>query len=850
MPPEQATARRGKVSRRSDVYSLGAMLYHLLTGRPPFVGEALTDTLDQVLNSEPVSPRLLNPSLPRDLETICLKCLEKEPERRYGYAQELADDLGRWLRHEPIRARPISQWERALKWAKRKPAIAALAATVLLLLTVLAVSSTVAAARIERARRQMREQLYESYLSQARANRLSGRPGRRFDSLEVIKKGAAIRPSPELRDEAIAALALLDLRAARQWDLPQMTAPDSIVFDPRLERYAVETDGNIRVCRMKDDHELSSVPCRELGLGWLISFSLDGRYLAIHTREAQDCVWDFMRSEWAFEHLSGFLGFNPKRGSLAYAGTNGTISLCDLDSREPTRRIDVRATVGAGSFDPGGSRLACFNAQTLSVELRDLETETVTVSPPLPDHCDALAWSADGRLLAAGCHDNCTYVLDGQSGERVAVLKGHQMRVTRLAFNHAGNLLATTSWDGTIRLWDPIQGLPLLVLADAATSQMQFSEDDHHLAYFAHPSGRKFGLLEVAASRVYRRLPLSDPRGYVAGLDLSPDGRLLVAGGRERLCFLDFASGREIGFVAHGACVSVLFHPDGNSLLTSGDHGLTRWPIERARRGQTEEVRIGSPEPVHPDTSSIPMWFACQSADGGTVAAVINSRTGAVVLNAHSPTNLISLAHPGASFVAISPDGKWVATGTWKSTDVKIWEAATGRLEQTLLLPDSEQVLFSPDGRWLITAGGEMDYQLWEVGSWRRRFSMPAGLLVPKFGEMAFSPDSRLVAIGRTSDDIRLLETKTGHPIARIEAPDRFLLSRLCFSRDGCHLLALDTVNNVHVWDLRSLRQILKSMNLDWDMPPYAVEAGNQSPAPLRLEVIPLKSAASTSFVH
>src|SRR5207244_1102360 len=100
---------------------------------------------------EPVSPRLLNVSVPRDLETICLKCLEKESKRRYGSAQVLADDLGHWLRHEPIRARPISQWERALKWMKRKPAIAALAGTVLLLLTVLAIGSTIAAVRIERA---------------------------------------------------------------------------------------------------------------------------------------------------------------------------------------------------------------------------------------------------------------------------------------------------------------------------------------------------------------------------------------------------------------------------------------------------------------------------------------------------------------------------------------------------------------------------------------------------------------------------------------------------------------------------------------------------------------------------
>src|SRR6266511_3154216 len=151
MPPEQAVGRRGKVSRRSDVYSIGAMMYHLLTGRPPFVGEALTDTLEQVLNTEPVSPRLLNPSLPRDLETICLKCLENEPDKRYATTQAVADELGRFLDREPIHARPIIRAERVWRWCRRKPALASFVAATSLLLLAILIGSPIFIYRIDQA---------------------------------------------------------------------------------------------------------------------------------------------------------------------------------------------------------------------------------------------------------------------------------------------------------------------------------------------------------------------------------------------------------------------------------------------------------------------------------------------------------------------------------------------------------------------------------------------------------------------------------------------------------------------------------------------------------------------------
>ncbi|HKQ40521.1 MAG TPA: serine/threonine-protein kinase, partial [Verrucomicrobiae bacterium] len=162
MPPEQADHTRGQISAASDVYSLGAVLYHLLTGQPPFVAQTLEDTLLQLLNADAVAPDLLNPSVPRDLKTICLKCLNKDPLRRYHSADLLAEDLGRWLRDEPILARPAGKMEKVLRWRRRHPGVASLVATILLLVTLIAVVSIVPAFRINAARREVKRSEQEA----------------------------------------------------------------------------------------------------------------------------------------------------------------------------------------------------------------------------------------------------------------------------------------------------------------------------------------------------------------------------------------------------------------------------------------------------------------------------------------------------------------------------------------------------------------------------------------------------------------------------------------------------------------------------------------------------------------
>jgi hypothetical protein len=292
MAPEQAAGNTRRLTTAADIHSLGAILYHLLTGVPPFDTNSPFDTLRRLVEQEPTRPGSIRREVDRDLETICLKCLEKDPARRYGSAEALAEDLERWLRHEPVVARRASVIWRVRKWAQRKPALAATLALLHVVASLGLAGILVQWHRAQDARQAAVEQLRESYLAQARAQRFSGRPGRRFLSLEVLAKAAAIRPSLELRNEVMACLPLVDLRlmGQRQFTLIRQRA----YFDAAMERYAVGgTNGQVVLHRVADGREIARLaqPPRP-ALPSEVRFSPDGALLCVAYQFSPCVVWN------------------------------------------------------------------------------------------------------------------------------------------------------------------------------------------------------------------------------------------------------------------------------------------------------------------------------------------------------------------------------------------------------------------------------------------------------------------------------------------------------------------------------------------------------------------------------
>jgi serine/threonine protein kinase/WD40 repeat protein len=833
MAPERFS---GQADRRSDIYSLGMTLFELLTLRPAFEEMDRARLIQRITGEEPLRPRKIDARIPRDLETIVCKAIAKEPADRYPTAEALAEDFRRFLADRPIRARRASTFEQTLRWCRRNPVIASLSASVAALLVVVAIGSLVTGflreerdlaranqQRAENAEMELRvaeqELKVRSHLARAVAYRMSHRQGQRFPCLDELKEAAKLNPSPELqnqlRNQAIACLALPDLRVGKEWDNP-LPVPVYASFDDKLERCLLwDHEGKIRIYQMADNKEIYKLT----DTGWVL-LSPDGRFLAIGSQNRVKLRQLVGPEPVAVKPdlITRTVMFSPDSRKLAVGYADGSIGIHELPSGQRLRMLPSGASPDWIAFDPQGQRLAV--SHRAGVQIRDVENGKMLTELAVRGGVDQVVWHPKENLLAAANRDGSIGLWDLASRKLIAKLPGHHNGGVRCAFNHAGDLLASSAWDAVLRLWDVRLAKEIFATPCPWIPYPQFTPDDRFLG--APGEGGKLRFFEVAAGKEYRTL-VRDPvkeKGAFLRAAVSPDGRALAVAMREGLGFWDLSSGRELAFAQLGNTESVSFETD-RALLTFGDQGLFRWPISGEDMAEGC-VRIGPPERLPAPGS----WTQMAQSQDGQVVAIGRYNQGGLVLHRSRSNATVTLSpHEDVRHIGISPDGHWVATGSHGANlEVKVWDASNGKVIKSLPVGGGARVAFSPDNRWLAASGDAI--RVWEVGSWKECCRCPGTARA----SVAFSPDNMLLAYGDLDGVIQLVNPETGRQYARLEDPSQHAATDICFSPDGTQLIAISTFGpGIHVWDLRSIRAQLDNIGLDWDAPPYVSTNPNGS---------------------
>jgi serine/threonine protein kinase/WD40 repeat protein len=883
MSPEQAQLSGLDIDTRTDIYALGVLLYEMLTGRTPFdQKELLSAGLDEMRRTirerEPPKPstrlgRLVAAELtttashrqteaPKlihlirgDLDWIVMKALEKDRTRRYETANGLARDVQRHLKNEPVTARPPSNLYRLQKLIQRNrlsfAAAGAVTMAALLALVILVASNLritreskakVAALKAAQASEQRaKEQLFLSLKNQAQARRYSRQMGQRLESLAALAEAARIRIDPELRDEAIAAMALPDVRRGPKRVVPQ-TNRAGLGCDLTYQRYAVlDTQGVLSVKNIADDQEIQRLDTGIRNTGWAtLVFSPDGRFLAKVRRGEKSQVWLVENGESVLQVApESFRQPTFSSDSRWIAFPDGDSVRCfDLATGLEQNHWKTAGPIHSLDFNPRGRQIAVGYADEPQVSIYDAISSQETAQLPLGKGVrGTVCWHPDGKRLAVGSSDPRIQIWDAEARRKLATLEGHVQDVDHLSFHPAGNLLASGSWDGVLRLWDAATARQAMQIP--LSVKLQFSKDGRWLGFFW--SGEEHvQLLELAPTVEYYTLEnsLEPSQSGLYSCAPSPDGRLLAVAMEDGLRLWALPGRNAIAFIPSGHTESATFEADGRALLICSEPaGLLRWPIHESDTSATELI-LGPPQQIE---VPFPPQRIARIKNTNTLAIVSETAgKGAVLKTATESTQNLLVQHPQAAFVALSQDAKWLATSGWHSDRVRLWNAQNGALAWEWVSGQETRISFTPDSRQLIVSRpSEFSFLDTSTLEFNRRLRREIGLYP---GDVAFSPDGKLMAMEMSPAVIHLKEVSTGRTVAQLEDPFADRSGWLTFTSDGTKLIALSGA--IHVWDLRAIRARLKTMGLDWEWPefppPGKSEESRTSPArvPLKIQIL------------
>jgi WD40 repeat protein len=834
MAPEQARGQKA-LSVAADVWGLGAILYELLTGRPPFQADTPLDTVLQVLEKEPPRPRSVNPRVNRDLETVCLKCLEKDPQKRYGSAAELADELERWLRGEPISARPAGRAERTWRWARRNPAVASLMVAVVLSLLSGTTAATFFAFQADRRARDAQDNA-----AQAEANATQMRAEKERADLESQKardkekearrnlyiahinlaqraweSGQAARARELLQQHTPERTGGQDFRGFEWYYLHRLCHPETLTLEAGKPLAAVAYspdgkllaagggDGAAGVVQLWDPatgkvvRSLTGHPAQVSA----VAFNRDGTRLATVSQDGTAKVWDPTTGKDLFALLCPHAGrvaaaaLSPDGTRLATAGEDKTLKVWEVASGKKVWSGAHDGPVGCLAWSPDGDRLASggraeaggssvlsvFGSGGRAVRVWAAQTGRSVLALAHGWGVTDLAFSPDGKRLASAGWDQTIKVWDTASGKEVFTQAGHGSVVTGVAFSPDGKRLASTGWDETVRFWDAGSGSETAARKGQVgfATGVAFSPDRTHVAGVVGSAVKVCDLTLDPEAFAWR-----EPVAPFFDAAFSPDGRLLAAAALGDLKVWDVAARKVMHTLSTKPVIKppifrVAWGPDGQRLAWASANPFT------------EDGEVVLADAVRWKT--LTSWPSRSSAFSG-LAFDPHGRYLAVAEAAHAEiwdldTGKQKTAGRG-QLVAFAAGGQALAVSQEPQT-VKVTDLATGK--EVGRFPGRFHAL-SADGRRLAAREeGTQILHVWDVPSGTEVCRFQSGVVHDN--EMAFSPDGRRLASADADGRVKVWDAEQGQELLTLKGPQG-RLAWLVFSPDGQRLAAGGSTEN------------------------------------------------------
>ena len=770
MPPEQIEQGEDGVGPRSDVYALGAILYELLTGRPPFRADSPVETLLQVLNEDPVSPRLLTPRLDQDLETITMRCLEKDPAQRFPTAAALAEEIHRYLAGEPIVSRPITWMESASRWCRRNPVMAAMMSLLLLLVLTLSVGGPIMAWKQKaiRQRAESRERVAQHLRKQSDVARS-----------EALKSEQSERRQRELADQAVKDMRkqvyLSDMRLAGEYWREGNTTTVRALLEKHRDYVQQET-----------------------------SQLVEWQYLARQTRIS----WFPRSTEIGTLHQ---VAVSPDGASLVNAAKYG-FEIRSLETGEITWRKHTGHRASAVAFRPDGKTMAIANPRSNLVEIWDLTSqEQVDEFADLVSHLDSyrldLAFSPDGRYLAFPAKDLTVHVVEMKTKSVVVKLAGHPEGARSLSFSPNGKWLVTGSYADpvgqNVKVWDWRSGREVASLGPVSRStQVIFGRSGDWIAASSNTEGadrivRVWHWNEKGETEPYQVL-FGAPQRIVT-LAGSPDGKYLAAAGAGKQVFVwEVATGKRVRtYRGHEDIVMDLeFHPDQDRLVSAArDATIGIWPLGASQGSlELEQLEGGAHDSAF-------------SPDGRRFATEISGgRIGFWDLESRRLLGKFEGHQRGVTGLAFGPTGKRLLSGSADHTG-KIWDL-TGT-NQMITLGGHQDIVyavaFRPDGEQVATGSMDGTVRLWRTADGKQQQVLKTD--GKGIWAIAYNHDGTKIAAGGYSHHVDIWDVRSGVLLNRYQSSQGNIFDSLAFGIGDKVVVAGDFNGRLIGWDLQSGRE-------------------------------------------